>query len=219
MLRFCFLFLFCLGLNAQDWDNYEFSKIEEDKGLWMGIDGTYSFSKKLKTSLVFQTRLDQNMSQFKSMLVEQKTAFKAHKYLTLFAKHRIASNLKKSPTYRITFGGQTKYKRKRWTASLRTQIQYQWRTKETPENTFRNKVVIEYSKKKSDFTPYVYGELFFYFDHRQRAISRYRIGAGTSYEISKRTSLGLKYFYQRKFNIEIPQANHLVSIGYSLKFK
>ncbi len=215
-----FILLFVgLGLNAQDMSSYQFSKVEEDWGAWIGVDGTYSFSKKLKTNLVLQTRFDENISDFKSMLAEQKTAYKFHKYLTVFAKFRITSNLQKSPTYRMTWGGQTRYKRKRWVASLRSQIQYQWRTQEAAENTWRNKVTIEYSKKKSDFTHYIYGEIFYYFDYQQRAISRYRLGLGTNYDINKRTALGLKYFYQRKFNIEIPNASHVVSIGYSLKFK
>lgn len=87
--------------------------------------------------------------------------------------------------------------------------------------SFRIKPYAEWGIPDSRFTPEISAELFYdpVFGEFGRRFNRMRYGIGTTIDLPGPNTLGVTYYYGRKFNTGNPYNEHLFSLEYSYEWK
>ncbi len=216
-----FLILSLCALNqikAQNTENETLSPTsQQDVALWTGVDLGHKIHSKLKGNLVVQTRFDENVSSFHSLVAEQKVAFSLHKSISFYGKYRLVFAPDVPFAQRWTTGIQAKHKVKNLVLGLRSQVQHQWQKDNDTHNAFRNLFSLTYQNPDNLFQPYIYTEWFYAFNKQVQQFSRYRWGVGTKYQINDQQTLNAKYFFQSKLHVETPEIDHIFMLIYGIK--
>jgi Protein of unknown function (DUF2490) len=90
-----------------------------------------------------------------------------------------------------------------------------------PDNYFRNKFTLEHRFHKHPWyriIPYIASEIYYHTDKDDSygpQIDRIRYFAGGFYYFNKKTSLELYYLYENNFNINNPDKNYVMGIGFA----
>jgi len=200
-LFLCFASFF--ALNAQDTE------------LWTSAEARYKLNKELRVDFTNGLRLNQNISEFKSDLMELGLRYRIVKGLTVRGAYRYVINpANRKNRQRLSAALFYKKKVSEITFALRSKYQYDFRySLDQGSSLIRNKLSAKYSNKQFPLSPVVFGEVF----HPIREISiinEWRLGAGLEYAIDSSKSIGLKYFFNSRQSGDAQSERGVIGLGF-----
>lgn len=184
-----------------------------------------------------------------SVEIEEQLRFKDHAstidqfFSEIYSDYGIVKNIKLGAGFRYLRNQDTKgkiqgyedmiryhidciYRKDFFRFSLKTRLRYQDRidleestsSDERSEKHVRLKNSLKYDIKKWKLDPRISGELFHQVGNESK-LSKYRLGAGTSYRIKKLGSLGLFYLLEQEVNVADPILAHIVKASFSFNLR
>lgn len=214
-----------------------FTKLEKlsaqnqtDFGIWSGTSVSQKIIKKLSADFQGQVRLDGNAAYFKSLYFDFGLNYKFHDIFTLSLGYRYSIGDIRN-THRVYGDLNFVYSppKSRTTFKIRLRGQYSTSSdlSRLPETVLRPRLFVNYNPKGKTFKKfnfYATGELFFTFMENFQDLSRYRVTAGATYDLSANTKINVRYIFQEGVNEVAPVQEHILSLGLiielpKLKFK
>ena len=200
----------------------------DDFGIWYGINGAYSVTKKLDISLLSMLRTFNNASKIEQMYIEPGISYKLSKYIAIggsyrlvnyqennsefHIRHKILADLKGNlPSGNFTFSARFRFQVQKLTYTVNE-------SDEQPTYEGRIKLKVSYNISKSPVSPYLSIESFSpMFADSGFKIDKARYAAGFEYRIAKKHSVTAEYIFQREF-LPVITVMNIFAIGYNLKF-
>jgi len=224
LLLLCVIFCSFKTLQAQN-----------DFGLWLKHDLTYSINKKLKFELDFQSRFDRNVTRNKELFTTPSVQWEVHKYIRLGSEYRFtyfpsnAFENGKPISQRITLNFEFQNIEKLWNKksdlglSLRIAGTSEHQKYERADNYIRTRLNVDYNIPKTKLKPELSAELFYHFNDRvtysfsevrtYNSFNKIRFRLGFEYPLGKQHKIAAFGQYQRAF---LSKNNDVVvGIGYS----
>lgn len=211
ILSFCFL-----GASFAQ----EFSRTYEDFGLWNNVSLSHKWSKKWSSNFDASLRLNENASELRSLFTEVSVerdlkkkwdvgAILRYTYKTNSESLRFSPYVKKY--YRIK-PFNIKYR-------FKTDINYGLTSnKQIPfDEVLRNKLTLEYKRKKHDLGAYIATEIFHAIDKDFTLPSNIRFKTGLTYKINKKIDVDINYIIQEELHKSKPVRDYIVSWGLSVE--
>ncbi|MCO5234283.1 MAG: DUF2490 domain-containing protein [Chitinophagales bacterium] len=199
---------------------------ENDIRLRSNIGVSYAPIKPLSISASYRLDIDHNMSMFDRSNFTLEMDYSALKWLKLNLEYRFMTSYDKD-AHRWAWG---------WTAkksTLNKKHQYQWKSAfnvtsnylnidywrvNEPSWVWRNKLKYEYRiSKKMDFS--VFTENFLRMGKGNTYFYRMRYGTNLDYELKKRHTFAIGYYYQHEWNRKKPENGHTFEIEYHYEIK
>lgn len=192
----------------------------QDTELWSAIELRHKLSKDLRVDLSEGLRLNQNISQYKSNLLELGLRYRITKWVSVRGAYRyVINDAERKNAQRLSTAFFFKKKANRFYFNLRSKYQYDFRFQLNRGSALvRNKLNIKYDKKKFPWTPSIFGEVFNPMTDIGN-VNQWRLGAGLSYDIGKRKSIGAKYFYNQKRGGDSITNRNVIGLGFSWELK
>lgn len=199
-----------------------FSNAQNGLGLWTGASIEKKLNKKFSIELNGQARFVENISYVQTYLAELGVSYKIIKNLEISGYYRFINRRKnenKDFKVRHRFYGDLAYGQKLGPIKFAYRIRYQHQFRDNDgeigfdTSYLRNKLEISYPNK-SDFTPYISGDLFY--EINGAGFDQLRPKAGVSYKINKKNSIDASIFT----NIDLvgtESANPIINLTYKLK--
>jgi long-subunit fatty acid transport protein len=204
---------------------------EKDAALWTAIGINKDFSKNFKAEVGIGYRLNNNMQIFEKAYIEAGVSYRINSFFKISADYRYENKNNFLEDYisernRFTLAWQNRFKtdnfRFYWT------IKYQHKFTDNYEANgvyieydyhLRNKFKIEYNKKKSDFTPYLFYESYTPLDYNsvfRYGFDQHRFQIGTDYNIAKKHKLNIFFMYIADIKPEANLQEYIYGIEYHL---
>lgn len=222
VLQYSFLVLFVVCFSSRAFAQKEYSKVYEDFGIWTDLTLKKDISKKWKSSLDYSLRLDENASELRSTFVE------INFQRDLKRKWDVGTSIR----YTIRTSSQTlRYSIyvKKYIRIKPINVQYRFKTdfnydlfsdsQDPIKEVFRNKVGIEYSRKKHRLGAMLSAEWFHPLDRDLFLPSDIRFKTGLSYKVNKRIDLKLSYIVQEELNKSKPERDYVCNFGIQYEIK
>jgi len=206
----CFVFGSIL---AQD-----FSKTYEDFGIWNNVSVSHKWAKKWSSDFDFSLRLDENARELRSAFVEMNLERDLKKKWDVGGVIRFNH---KGNTQIIRFSPYLKkYVRfKPFNVKYRFKFDYNYDLTDNSnypfKEVFRNKIGIEYKRKKHKLGGQITGELFHDWDKQFTLPDSFRLKAGLSYKINKKWDIDIAYIIQEELHTTRPVRDYIISWGIS----
>lgn len=208
---------------------------QNDFGLWTGVDARFKASKKLDFGLQLESRFKSNASEVDQTFLSPYARYELHKKIRVGADYRLSNRPESGIfgeyfTHRMTVDLEFKDLIKSFVdrLDLDTRIRYTHATRGTGElnnDNLRLRVKLSYNLPKTKLTPHIASEFFYHFNDQiiytptevqsVHRFNKYRLRAGLSYPLNKQHELSL--FYMVEPEIEGPDTEYILSLGYSLK--
>jgi hypothetical protein len=198
------------------------SNAQDGLGLWSGVSIEKKLNKKFSVQVNGQARFVENISYVQTYLGELGVSYKIIKNLEVSGYYRFINRRKdetKDFKNRHRFYGDLAYDQKLGPIKFAYRIRYQHQFRDNDGEVgfdtsyLRNKLEISYPNK-SDFTPYVSGDLFY--EINGTGFDQLRPKAGLSYKINKKNSIDASIFT----NVDLvgtETANPIIGLTYKLK--
>ncbi len=194
------------------------SLLAQQMDLWQGVGLTAKLGKGWSFTLEDQVRFDLDAPRYRSSLLETTVRKKVFPWLRLGVGYRLRLNPNEWQ-HRAHFDALFSWGPKKFPLEFRglLRYQYQWPTWDSPAAmAFRQRIIASWDATKNIHP-------FLYFEGQLRSVAdgpalfdRTRSGVGVQYDISKRNSLELLYFYQAPFNRENRVGTHVISLAFEL---
>lgn len=199
---------------------------ETDTRLRPSIGISYSPIKTLGFYTSYRLDLDQNMSSFSKSNFTLGVDYSVLKWLKLNLEYRFRTSYNKD-SHRWAWG---------WSAKKNTankKHQYQWKSSfnltsdyldidywkvEDPSWVWRNKLKYEYRISKQ-WDVSVYTENFLKLEKGDTRFYSMRYGTNLDYELKKRHTFAIGYYYQHEWNKKRPENGHTFEIEYHYEIK
>lgn len=187
----------------------------QDTELWTNAEVRYKVHDDWRLDFRDGLRFNQNVSQFKTNLLELGVRYRIAKGIALRTAYRYSiATSDRSNGQRLSAALLFKRRVDRFTIGLRSKYQYDYNnTLNDGSMLTRNKLSIRYDKRKSPWSQVIFGEVF----HPLSDISNlneWRLGAGLGYDINKKQSLGLKYFYNQSQKGDGIAMRNVITLGF-----
>ena len=204
---------------------------EKDAALWTAIGINKDFSKKINAEAEIGYRLNNNMQIFEKAYIEAGVSYRFNRFFKISADYRYENKNNFIEDYvsernRFVIAWQNRFKtdnfRFYWT------IKYQHKFTDNYEANgvyieydyhLRNKFKIEYNKKKSDFTPYLFYESYTPLDYNsvfRYGFDQHRFQFGTDYKITKKHEVNLFFMYVTDIKAKANLQEFIYGIEYHL---
>ena len=176
---------------------------------WKGLDLQIDFLEKFRFTFGDQIRFRNNLSTFKSNILEGELTYKLMREIRPTIGYRFTL----TPTtnvHRIFYKVNFRYNLEAINSDLLLRLlsTHSYEQNSIAQNVFRPRIGIKYSKKGLRLEPFFHSELWYLYNSKRSSWIRYRFAFGLDYKISGRNSLTFSYFYQDDFNVPDPnQAN------------
>ena len=155
--------------NAQGGNN-----ITNDIEFWSGANVKYDLSKKFRIDLEEQLRLDNNITQFKTVFTQLGVRYRLHRYIRIGTAYRfiIRSN---EIRHRISGDIIFRYRKKKFPLRVNYRIRLQKTFQNnTSRNYLRNKLRVGYNATRL-VDPYIAGELYYRIYNMPNEFQKYRL--------------------------------------------
>jgi len=187
----------------------------QDTELWNNVEVRYKVHNDVRLDFRDGLRFNQNVSQFKTNLLELGVRYRIAKGVALRTAYRYSiATSDRGNGQRLSAALLIKRRVNRFTLGLRSKYQYDYRNGLNNGSMLtRNKLSVRYDKRKSPWSQVVFGEVF----HPLSDISNlneWRLGAGLGYDFNKRQSLGIKYFYNQSQKGDRTAMRNVVTLGF-----
>lgn len=186
---------------------------------WLSTTFKIDLAQRWRLALSAQARSDNDQRHLADRLfLETILRYDLPKGFVLRAGYRYGQRPERNPQHRFwSNASYTPDLGKHWILKLTAQWQTDIVAQRPNQSALRPQIDLAYRhRKKSKLVPEINFDLFYRLDYRYQTVERYRIGGGLSYPIHKRGDLSVKYMWQRSLNIDIPQIDHIISVGYDL---
>lgn len=198
-----------------------------DAGLWTNLSLEKKITKDLDLLFTEEFRFNENLTELGSFFSDIGAEYKIYKGLKAGLFYRYTNKRRVDDSYsqahRIYADVAYKHKIKRFEIGYRVRFQVQYkdvRSGETgplPEWYMRQKLHLSYNTR-SRFDPYLDGEIWYLFSPEWSRFDNYRLSAGIVTRITKNHSLDLGYIFQKEFNINSPETDYILFLGYKISF-
>lgn len=201
-LLFLFGLFACTSISAQN-----------DFGLWLKHDLSYSLNEKVKIELDFQARFDRNVTRNKELFTTPSIQWEVHKFIKLGAEYRFtyfpSSNFEngKPVSNRYSLNAEFQNIEKLWNKksdlglSLRIAGTSEHQKFERVDNYLRTRLKVDYNIPKTKLKPEFSAELFYHFND-QVSYSFTEVRTVNSFN-KMRFKLGLEYPLGLKHKVAI----------------
>lgn len=191
----------------------------QDANLWQGVGMNIKLSKKWTLSLEEQVRFKLDVAQFDEVLTEVAVRRKITNWFKLDAAYRFSFQEKES-AHRFTTDAIFGYKFDSLNIQIDGRVRGQYNIPtgpSAPDWTVRPRITVSYSKKKSDWAPFILVEPQWSFSTAGGSTyDRIRIGAGTDFALNKYNTLGFTYLFQKPYDGSEP-ITHIFSLAFILR--
>lgn len=85
------------------------------------------------------------------------------------------------------------------------------------EGIHREKVTVRYNIRKTSFTPYVAGEMYFPLRTYEHYLQKYRLFAGFTYRLADAHRIGLSFMRQHRLTSSVPKYDYVLQVNYRFK--
>jgi hypothetical protein len=200
---------------------------EKDFAGWYSVAVNKELFGRVDFSLSPEIRTFDNHSRIDSWLIEGDASYKMLKYLKLGALYRYQVDVSDADehvrNHRWGVYGKVTYRIKPIDFSYRCLFQQQYsnyhtsKNGEIPENVWRHKLQMKYDRKKHDWSPYVYAELFHTTaPERKEGREKLRLSGGLDYKLNKMFDLSAGYILQKEYGVNNPVTSHIISVGLAI---
>ncbi len=214
------LFSFCIFMAAKS-----FSQVQ-DANLWMNVSVEKKIIQSLSISLNQEFRMNENITELGTFFTEIGATYKINKYFRISANYRFINKRRLDDSYskrhRYFFDLTIRKKFSPVILSFRTRFQSQYtdvfssEDGKIPACYSRNKLTIKYDDG-NNLKPYFYAELFSPLKHPFDVfIDNARFSAGLEYEINRMNTIDVFYIFQKEYNVNNPETDHVIGLGYYL---
>ncbi len=184
-----------------------FAQKQNDFILWEGFSLKYKINPQLSADFKSQFRMENNVTQFKSVLFNPSATYKPAKKSKF--KFTVGYRFSLTPTenkHRIYTKAAYGFKlpKKNFSASARIKLTKEGignERGEIIENFIRPKINIGYKLKELNLAVFYAQELFYDFTKYQHKFNQLRNIVGLNYEMSKRSSITLSFIRLQTFNV------------------
>ena len=208
---------------------------QNDFGLWLKHDLTYSVNKKVKFELDFQARFDRNVTRNKELFTTPSFHWEVHKYIRLGSEYRFtyfpttAFENGKPASHRFTLNFEFRNiekliaKKSDLGLSIRIAGTSEHQKYERVDNYIRTRLKVDYNIPKTKLKPELSTELFYHFNDRisynftevrtYNSFNKMRIKLGVEYPLGLKHKVSVYGQYQIAF---LSKNNDIVlGIGYN----
>jgi hypothetical protein len=200
----------------------------KDFGIWYGLNGEFSVSKKLEIDVSGSLRTFEKAAKVEETFIEGGVSYKFNKYLSALVSYRFTEQVEDSygfyPRHKLFAGIKATLPAGHFNFSSRLLMQYQQKTfikkqsGDGPDYHGRLKLKANYKIPSFPVNPYLYYELFSpMFGNSSRFIDKERISAGFELRITNSQAVELEYVFQRDFVPKLADEN-IISLNYNFKF-
>lgn len=212
------LTFFTLGLSGQ----------EQDFQTWQSIGVSYRINEKIKIGLENESRFRGNSSIMDRNQIDIGIDYSINEALSAGIYYRyIAENpFNESYLTRNRFYTDINYewKPKRFEIATRLRIATDAEDNESFSEIFngwihREKLTLRYNIRKTSFTPYLAGEIFFPLRTYDHYLQKYRLFAGFTYRLNQSNRIGLSLMSQHRYGAKTQSVQTVILLDYSIRIK
>lgn len=193
-------------------------KHQQDVQLWTSLEVKREVIKDLSVSLKQAYRMEENISQTSSWFTQLTATYKQSKYLRFSSAYRYRSNQEGNRS-RVHGDVVLRYKKKRYTTTLRSRFQRRFESDLNHQDYFRERLKIEYNVRKKPINPYIATEWFYRFTYTGNQWETARWDVGVEWKARKRTYLSAYYRNEREFNVVRPELAHILGLRIKYNWK
>ena len=158
------------------------------------VGGEYKINNNLETGLFYRFVADEPMysdySCFHRFYIQITYTWKPKRF-ELISRLRLASDAEDSEAFSDAFGG----------------------------GIHREKLTLRYNIRKTSFTPYIAGEIFFPVRSYDHYMQKYRLFAGFTYRLNKANRIGISIMYQHRYGDKNQSLQTAILVDYSIRIK
>ena len=212
-MRFIFVLSFLFY-----WSAISYSQIDSHE-VWLDSKQEYKLNKKLDLSLNESFRSRISPFSAKSLIIELSAEYEISKVFKTGLKFRHGIKLNNNADIdRISIYLRAKERYKKFNFSWRGQYQREYESFESFDSNFiRNKFSISYSRKKIDFKPSLFFEIFYNPNHSVYHWDQRRLGGGMEYALNKKQSITAKCFIKNALNESRWKRTIVYRLSYSIE--
>jgi hypothetical protein len=219
--------LVVLGMTAFAWST---SGQENDFGGWYSATINREVLKDVDVSVSPELRFFDNHSRLDSWILETDVAYKLNNFLKFGGLYRYSVDFTDPDAnerkHRWGLYGKLSYRLKPIDISYRCLFQQEYSNYYSspngtvPENVWRNKVQIKYDRKKQDWAPYAYAEMFYTaFPEWKEGRQKLRLSTGIEYKINKEFDLSVGYLMNKEIGVANPMTTHVIAVNIAFDWK
>lgn len=202
---------------------------EDDARLWLNIEAKKKLTDKLSANFTLQNRLENNVSEYTKLYFNAGLSYKINEYIKPFAE--VVAGMRRNldgsyaPRYRYSLGLTLKKEIKTFTLQYRNVFQGRFTSfnyevaDDLPRYFNKNRVTIK-NEITNRLEVYLAQEVYLELNNfKENNINRSRTTIGTSYKLTKKSSIEAYFLFQRRFtNKNEPKRDFIYGITYSIDF-
>ena len=199
-----------------------------DFGTWAGIYLEKKLKKKITARIGQNHRLNENSTKLNNTFPEIGLSYRRNKNLKFTCNYRYILRNENKNTNRFNFDLSF---RKKINKSIRFINRFRYQTQLNDQmisNSYlRNKFSNNYKLKYIPIDPYLATELYYQFKNHiiynendvkvLNEFNRYRLKTGINWSLDKDKALDIFYLYQKEFNVNDPEVDHIFGVAYSFQ--
>jgi len=187
-----------------------------DEQVWLSAEGQAVVTKRLRLGVEQQLRLDEQASGFDQTHTELSVAYRLRKFLSVGAGYRF-----------IVRGAEERRHRGMADAALShdlgpVELQYRFRVQMTTREMDTQTVLRNRVRAAIDLPhrlmPFAAAEVHHVVDPGQE-LRELRGYLGLDWEATRAVELQLFYLHQRELNVNVPERNHILGMGFRYRFR
>lgn len=201
----------------------------KDAGLWLSLKLEKNINQKLSVDISEEIRFNENVTELGTIFTEVGGTYKFTDWFRLGGAYRFSNRKRLDDSYstrhRYNIDLATRMKKEAYSLIYRTRFQSQYRDINSsedgsvPEYYNRHKLTLRFTPGNI-LRPYISGETY----HRLYGDSPYmldniRFVAGTEVEINKHSTVDLFFLHQREVNVNRPDHDYIIGLGYVHTFE
>jgi hypothetical protein len=208
---------------------------QNDVGLWLKHDLSYSINKKVKLELDFQARFDRNITRNKELFSAPSIQWEVNKFIKLGSEYRLtyfpstAFDNGKPISQRLTLNFEFQNlenllsKKSDFGFSIRVAGTSEYQKYERVDNYIRTRLKVDYNIPKTKLKPELSAELFYHFNDRisysftevrgYNAFNKLRVKLGLEYPLGIKHKVSVFGQYQRQFISS--ESDLVIGVSYS----
>lgn len=210
---------------------------QKDFGLWTGIDGKLSLSKKIQLGAVVQMRFKDNINARSESFVSPYVTYNPFKHFKIGLDYRFSNNWDNGyiseNRHRITID--LGFKKILGLVNIKSRFNFDSRLRYVGESRvgdvnnhyLRGRIKLVYNLPKTKIEPHITSELFYHFNDQisytenqvitNHRFNKYRVRAGLGIPITKQHLLRVFYIIQKE--IGGPKTDYIGGLTYRFRWK
>lgn len=201
---------------------------EQDFQTWLSIGVSYRVSDKLRVSFTDETRFRENSSIMERNQIDLGVDYDLNDVLNAGLFYRFIAEEPFNDAYmtgnRFYAEMNYEFRPKRFEIVTRLRLATDAEDTEGFSDVFngwihREKLTLRYNIRKTSFTPYIAGEIFFPLRTYDHYLRKYRLFAGFTYRLNQSNRIGLSVMRQHRYGAKTQSVQTVLLLDYSIRIK